>query len=186
MAFFDELKKSFTDVSETLTKKSGEIVEVQKLKMKKSSLESDVKKNLAQLGQIYFQQMQESGVIDEAAEEFFQNIVDANEAIDEIKVKLEQMSKEKVCAVCGEKSPKTMAFCPHCGTKFETVAECSEAAENDCAEESAACDCEAAESCACEVACDSEAEVKDCSDAVSADDCAENAAVCDGEAAKEE
>ena len=133
MAFFEELKKSFSDVTDTIAKKSGEIVEVQKLKMKKSGLESDIKKNYIQLGRIYFRQMEESGVIDEVSEEFFQSIVEAKEAIEEIKVKLEEMSKEKTCTVCGEKSPKSMAFCPHCGTKFEN----SEKEDSDaCADES--------------------------------------------------
>lgn len=133
MAFFEELKKSFSDVTDTIAKKSGEIVEVQKLKMKKSGLESDIKKNYIQLGRIYFHQMEESGVIDEVSEEFFQSIVEAKESIEEIKVKLEEMSKEKTCTVCGEKSPKSMAFCPHCGTKFEN----SEKEDSDaCADES--------------------------------------------------
>lgn len=168
MAFLDDLKKEIADVSEKLTKKSGEIVEVQKLKMKKSSLESDVKKNYMQLGQLYFQHMKASGVIDEAAEEFFQNIVDANEAIDEIKVKLDQMSTDKVCSVCGEKSPKTMAFCPYCGTKFEAVKEeAKECEKEDCCCEDGEddCGCDAETACDCEIKETDAQEVSDCEEA---------------------
>ena len=119
MTFFEELKKTITDVSGTVAKKSGEVVETQKLKMKKYSIESDIRKDYELMGRIYFAEMEESGNIDENVEEIFQRIVEAKDAVAEIDEKLATYGKGKVCAVCGEKAAKNMTYCPYCGSKFE-------------------------------------------------------------------
>lgn len=119
MAFFEELKKTITDVSGTVAKKSGEVVEVQKLKMKKYSIESDIRKDYEMMGRIYFAEMEETGKIDDTVEEIFQRIVEAKDAVAEIEEKLSQFGKGKVCTVCGEKAAKNMTYCPYCGSKFE-------------------------------------------------------------------
>ena len=119
MTFFEELKKTITDVSGTVVKKSGEVVETQKLKMKKYSIESDIRKDYELMGRIFFAEMEETGNIDENVEEIFQRIVEAKDAVAEIDEKLSKYSKGKVCAVCGEKASKNMTYCPYCGSKFE-------------------------------------------------------------------
>ena len=119
MTFFEELKKTITDVSGTVVKRSGEVVETQKLKMKKYSIESDIRKDYELMGRIFFAEMEETGNIDENVEEIFQRIVEAKDAVAEIDEKLSKYSKGKVCAVCGEKASKNMTYCPYCGSKFE-------------------------------------------------------------------
>lgn len=119
MTFFEELKKTITDVSGTVVKKSGEVVETQKLKMKKYSIESDIRKDYELMGRIFFAEMEETGNIDENVEEIFQRIVEAKDAVAEIDEKLSKYGKGKVCAVCGEKASKNMTYCPYCGSKFE-------------------------------------------------------------------
>lgn len=131
MSFFDELKKGFSDVSEVIVKKSSEMMEIQKLKLKKSSMESDIKKDYMLLGKLYFNQMEKSGTIDEAAEDAFQRIVEGREAIKEINIKIQKMSKERTCSVCGEKSSKAVPFCPFCGAKFDDEDETPEFDEED-------------------------------------------------------
>lgn len=131
MTFFEELKKTITDVSGTVAKKSGEVVETQKLKMKKYSIESDIRKDYELMGRIFFAEMEETGNIDENVEEIFQRIVEAKDAVAEIDEKLATYGKGKVCAVCGEKAAKNMTYCPYCGSKFEDA----QAAEKDFADE---------------------------------------------------
>ena len=135
MAFFDDLKKSLTDVSETIAKKSGEVMEVQKLKLKKCTIESDIRKDYELLGRIYFNAMEESGAIDDSVLEIFQKIVEAKDAVAEIEKNLEKFSKSKKCPVCGGKSSKDTAFCPHCGTKFPAEETDEAAEESEPAEE---------------------------------------------------
>lgn len=161
MAFFDEVKKSITDVSETIVKKSTALVEIQKLKMKKTSLENDIKRDFALLGKIYFAKMEADGTEGETPEaiQSYERIVGARQAVEEIKEKLSKMNNEKNCRACGASVPLDTIYCPKCGTRFEDeVSEegCETAEESskevcETAEESSEEVCEAAEE-ACEAA----------------------------------
>ena len=150
MAFFDEVKKSITDVSETIVKKSTALVEIQKLKMKKTSLENDIKRDFALLGKIYFAKMEADGTEGETPEaiQSYERIVGARQAVEEIKEKLSKMNNEKNCRACGASVPLDTIYCPKCGTRFEdevseevcetaeeACEETCEAAEDDCASE---------------------------------------------------
>ena len=62
MAFFDELKKNLSGVtdtvaktSESVMKKSSTAIEIQKAKLKKVSLEGNMKSLYESLGQLYFE-----------------------------------------------------------------------------------------------------------------------------------
>ncbi len=123
MAILDDVKKGLTDVSETIVKKSNEIVEVQKLKLKKSSLEKDIREAYLELGKMYYKHIEKDGAADENAQDAYTRIVEAKEAVAELTAKLEQFSRERTCPVCGEKSSKDMVYCPHCGHKFEVCAD---------------------------------------------------------------
>lgn len=133
MAFFDEVKKSLTDVSESIVKKSTELVEVQKLKMKKSSLESDIKRDFALLGKLYFAKMEADGTQGETPEacQSFERIISAREAVAEIKEKLSMMNNEKNCRACGASVPLDTIYCPKCGTRFEEEVEAAETADTE-------------------------------------------------------
>ncbi len=125
MAFLDDVKKCLTDVSETIVKKSTELVEIQKLKMKKTSLESDIKRDYALLGKLYFAKMEADGTQSETPEaaEYFERIVHARDAVEEVALKISKLNHEKSCRACGAKVPLDTIYCPKCGTRFEDEAE---------------------------------------------------------------
>lgn len=125
MAFLDDVKKGLTDVSETIVKKSTELVEIQKLKMKKTSLESDIKRDYALLGKLYFAKMEADGTQSETPEaaEYFERIVHARDAVEEVALKISKLNHEKSCRACGAKVPLDTIYCPKCGTRFEDEAE---------------------------------------------------------------
>ena len=63
MAFFDELKKNLSGVTDTVAKtsenvmkKSSTAIEIQKAKLKRVSLEGDMKELYASLGKLYFEE----------------------------------------------------------------------------------------------------------------------------------
>lgn len=145
MAFFDEVKKGLTDVSESIVKKSTELVEVQKLKMKKTSLESDIKRDFALLGKLYFAKMEADGTEGETPEAMsaYDRIVSAKEAVEEVKEKLSKINHEKNCRACGAKVPLDTVYCPKCGTRFEDEV-CDETCEAEADTEDVAEEAEAA------------------------------------------
>ena len=75
MAFFDELKKNLSGVtdtvaktSESVMKKSSTAIEIQKAKLKKVSLEGDMKSLYESLGQLYFEKYADGDMPKEMAE----------------------------------------------------------------------------------------------------------------------
>lgn len=152
MAFFDEVKKSITDVSETIVKKSTTLVEIQKLKMKKTSVESDIKHDFALLGKIYFAKMEADGTQGETPEaiQSYERIVSAKQAVAEIKEKLSKMNNEKNCRACGASVSLDTVYCPKCGTRFEDDSE--EVCEADAAGATEEAEEETSEAETCEAA----------------------------------
>ena len=67
MSLLDDLKKSVTDFTENVAQKSTQVIETQKLKMKKSSLESDLRDIYVVLGHLYVRQL--GSGFDEGSEE---------------------------------------------------------------------------------------------------------------------
>lgn len=140
MAFLDDVKKGLTDVSETIVKKSTELVEIQKLKMKKTSLESDIKRDYALLGKLYFAKMEADGTQGETPEaaEYFERIVQARDAVEEVKLQISKLNHEKSCRACGAKVSMDTIYCPKCGTRFEDEDETEEDVESPSEETSEA------------------------------------------------
>ena len=75
MAFFDELKKNLSGVTDTVAKtsenvmkKSSTAIEIQKAKLKRVSLEGDMKELYASLGKVYFEKYADGDMPKEMAE----------------------------------------------------------------------------------------------------------------------
>ena len=75
MAFFDELKKNLSGVTDTVAKtsenvmkKSSTAIEIQKAKLKRVSLEGDMKELYASLGKLYFEEYADGDMPKEMAE----------------------------------------------------------------------------------------------------------------------
>ena len=55
MAFLEDLKQGLSDVTKTVYEKSGQFVEIQKLKMKKNSLNSELKAAYVEIGKMVYE-----------------------------------------------------------------------------------------------------------------------------------
>lgn len=69
MSIFDDFRKNLSSVSkssEKAMKKSGGILEIQKLKLQKASLESDLKDAYAQVGELYIEEKAEQDSVPSA------------------------------------------------------------------------------------------------------------------------
>lgn len=119
MTFFDELKNSILEVSETVGKKSSDIIEVQKLKMKKGSLESERRKDYRQLGKLLFKKIKDGEISDPQAKELYDKIVLNKEAADEIDHQLTILKGVNICPNCQAAVNGNSDFCPKCGAKIE-------------------------------------------------------------------
>lgn len=144
MAFFDELKKNLSGVtdtvaktSESVMKKSGTAIEIQKAKLKKVSLEGDMKALYESLGKLYFENYADGDMPKEMAE-LCEKITSCQHAINEAEQRAALLKGVVICSNCQAEVDKDALYCPKCGAEIihvveddETDADVSEEDEAD-------------------------------------------------------
>lgn len=117
MKFFDKLN----EVVETVTSKSEEIIEINKLKLKISNLKGKRKERLYLLGTDYYELSQDNEFSPEKVEGLVLDITNLDKDIAELENKIKQLQEVGVikvkpnCPNCGEDVPSGSKFCPNCG-----------------------------------------------------------------------
>ena len=152
MAFFDELKKNLSGVtdtvaktSESVMKKSSTAIEIQKAKLKKVSLEGDMKSLYESLGQLYFEKYADGDMPKEMAE-LCEKITSCQHAINEAEQRAALLKGVVICSNCQAEVDKDASYCPKCGAEIIHVVEEDEDEESaDEASDTAAEEPEAAE-----------------------------------------
>ena len=129
MAFFDELKKNLSGVtdtvaktSESVMKKSSTAIEVQKAKLKKVSLEGDMKSLYESLGQLYFEKYADGDMPKEMAE-LCEKITSCQHAINEAEQRAAFLKGVVICSNCQAEVDKDASYCPKCGAEIIHVVE---------------------------------------------------------------
>lgn len=129
MAFFDELKKNLSGVtdtvaktSESVMKKSSTAIEIQKAKLKKVSLEGDMKSLYESLGQLYFEKYADGDMPKEMAE-LCEKITSCQHAINEAEQRAALLKGVVICSNCQAEVDKDASYCPKCGAEIIHVVE---------------------------------------------------------------
>lgn len=129
MAFFDELKKNLSGVtdtvaktSESVMKKSSTAIEIQKAKLKKVSLEGDMKSLYESLGQLYFEKYADGDMPKEMAE-LCEKITSCQHAINEADQRAAFLKGVVICSNCQAEVDKDASYCPKCGAEIIHVVE---------------------------------------------------------------
>ena len=129
------MEKFFTEIKNTadkVIKKSGELVELSKVKFQIANTKSEIGANFKELGELVYH-AQKSEVQPDT-----QIIEGTISKIDELYTRLEvliaensSLKNEKLCPSCEKSNPKGAQFCLGCGYKFAAP----EAEENETAED---------------------------------------------------
>lgn len=123
MAFFDNLGKKVGEAAQSVSKKSGELVEITKLNMSINSEEDKIKKKYSEIGkkayEIFLQDPDSASAFLEECEEISQS----QSSIDDLKAKIMQAKNLKKCVGCGAELEKSIVFCSKCGAKNEPIVE---------------------------------------------------------------
>ena len=129
MAFFDELKKNLSGVTDTVAKtsenvmkKSSTAIEIQKAKLKKVSLEGDMKELYASLGKVYFEKYADGDMPKEMAE-LCEKITSCQHAINEAEQRAALLKGVVICSNCQAEVDKDASYCPKCGAEIIHVVE---------------------------------------------------------------
>ena len=129
MAFFDELKKNLSGVtdtvaktSESVMKKSSTAIEIQKAKLKKVSLEGNMKSLYESLGHLYFEKYADGDMPKEMAE-LCEKITSCQHAINEAEQRAAFLKGVVICSNCQAEVDKDASYCPKCGAEIIHVVE---------------------------------------------------------------
>ena len=120
MSRFDEFVDEFVfmakNAADVASKKTGEVVEIGKLKYQQKQAEWDLEKAYAKLGAIYYESQN-------SHEDFKDAIFLAGSEIDELKEKIKQTEesirayrKLQRCDKCGADNEVNALFCSRCGS----------------------------------------------------------------------
>ena len=129
MAFFDELKKNLSGVTDTVAKtsenvmkKSSTAIEIKKAKLKRVSLEGDMKELYASLGKLYFEEYADGDMPKEMAE-LCEKITSCQHAINEAEQRAALLKGVVICSNCQAEVDKDASYCPKCGAEIIHVVE---------------------------------------------------------------
>lgn len=129
------------DAADTVGKKTGEVVETQKLKNQIYTMRRENAKTGLRWEEASMKLIKMAKHIPEDFHEICEKIREREEEILACEKKVSEMKGEARCANCHEAVQKGMNFCPFCGTKVETeedIFEEEDTTEETIAEEEAA------------------------------------------------
>ena len=131
MSLFEDFKKNVTDFTENVAKKSSTVIETQKMKLQKSSLESDLRDCYVALGRLYEKRL--ASGCDELSDEgrLMEKLASVRSSMAHIDEELRKLKGVVRCPGCGQYISKEFDFCPKCGASVSKAAPEDAGAEPD-------------------------------------------------------
>ena len=124
MAFFDELKKNLSGVTDTVAKTSENVMKKSStaIEIQKAKLEGDMKELYASLGKLYFEEYADGDMPKEMAE-LCEKITSCQHAINEAEQRAALLKGVVICSNCQAEVDKDASYCPKCGAEIIHVVE---------------------------------------------------------------
>jgi len=118
MAFFEDLSKKITDTVDVVGKKTGEAVEIQKLRSQISNLERNMDKNYNILGKMLYDGYQDGMELTDEAKALCEEITGSAVLIREYESEIAEIRGLRKCPNCDAAVGEDVNFCPRCGKKL--------------------------------------------------------------------
>ena len=115
---FDDVLSKAKGAAYVATKKTGEIVEVSKLKLKCIQLNGQIKDEYEKLGSAVYSMRKNGYENEELIASVSAEIDSLLKELDEVSSKVESIKSIIVCPTCGKKNPDTSYYCSKCGSRI--------------------------------------------------------------------
>ncbi len=113
-----EKAKGLGGFAKEATRRSGDLLEVTRIKFDLAKLEKEMENNLAGLGALYFQKYKGATDVDEEIERLLQSTAKLEEDINTLENQIEKLQPKGVtCPDCNVDLPSGGKYCSFCGTK---------------------------------------------------------------------
>ncbi len=121
MDFFQKVSekaKELGGIAKETARRSGELVEVTKLKFDLSKLEKEMEHNLSGLGALVYQKYSGAGDVDDEIDRLLRSTARLEEEIKAVNRQIEKMQpKGLTCPECKVDLPAGGKYCSYCGRK---------------------------------------------------------------------
>jgi len=113
-----EKAKELGGMAKEATRRSGELLEVTKLKFELSKLEKEMENNLCGLGALVFQKYRGAGEVDDEIDRLCQSTVKLEEEVKALNDQIDKLQpKTLTCPECKVELPAGGKFCSYCGAR---------------------------------------------------------------------
>ena len=114
----EKIISEIKNTADKVVKKSGELVEMSKIKLGIASVKSEIGTNYKVLGELVYRAQREDGADTSKIDDVITKIDELYDRLDELNEVSAALKNEKVCACCGKSNPIDQPFCGGCGQKF--------------------------------------------------------------------
>ena len=128
----DDVKKGVANVARSIAKGSGTLIKTTKLTLDLSSEESKLKTLYTEIGKKVHEIYSYGGSLGEFFDKSYQDILEHQRKIDDLREALDIAKGVKTCPKCGKTSPRVSVFCPKCGEGMTDVPEKTEVGAAPC------------------------------------------------------
>lgn len=118
MGVFEDVFSKARSAADYAGKKTGEVVEITRLRLSVSDAEGKLNKAFAELGEKVYGAAKDQSDCTDFIHEKSGEIDGLYAQIQELNEKIAALKKEKKCAGCGYSNPEEASFCLKCGAKL--------------------------------------------------------------------
>ena len=125
------VSKTVTKTYKVATEKSGKLIEEAKLRMQIASENDKISEKLEKIGGLVYEDFKAGNSAYADFEDICKEIEDSEIAVCNMKSKILEMKKMKICQVCGTSLSMDDRYCSKCGAEQEIHEEEKEEEKND-------------------------------------------------------
>ena len=118
MAIFDEVVSRVKDVAESAGKKTGELVELGKVKIRIAELRREIAGAHEGLGRLIYDSRKSGENVEDMIDACVDHISELYADLEELEEKVMESKNAVRCSGCGALNENTAQFCNQCGTKL--------------------------------------------------------------------
>ncbi|MBP0963075.1 MAG: zinc-ribbon domain-containing protein, partial [Oscillospiraceae bacterium] len=120
MNTFDSFMNKAREVADAAAQKTGEVLEVSKLKLQEVKLTNDINKAFCELGSLYYNSVKFGGGNEEQMNAAIARLDKMMQEQDELKNNASNVGHDhkRYCTACGHENSATSLFCARCGNSL--------------------------------------------------------------------
>ncbi len=118
MASFDDFLNLTKETAEKVGKKTGDLIEVSKLRLRLSTAERELSTALEGLGRLVYDAGKSGEDISEMTASAMTHLDELTEKAEQLRAEIDNCKNRKRCPNCGAVNTEDAIFCKQCGTKL--------------------------------------------------------------------